>query len=299
MGFGWFLQEWLRGMAGRTVRETVAAAAQQQIAGARQAAEDAAQPPRTIDVGIIFALGSESGGLEDLLENVVAIRGEGFTVRRGDWHGRHVALAVSGAGCQAAARAADALILGHRPRLAISAGFCGGLSPEVRRHDVVVADSLTDAAGNVIQLDRSRWAPVLPPAPPEVRVGRVLTAGRIVGRPAEKRALGERHQALAVDLESFAVAQVCRRHGVPLLVIRIATDALEDQLPREVERLTRQRTRAGRWGAALGAVLCRPGVVKDFYKLKENALVASDRLAGFLTRVIEMTTDQGSRTKGQ
>ena len=287
MGFGWFLQHWLRNMAGQTIRETVAGAARQQIAGARQAAEQAAQGPRPCDVGIVFALTNESGGLEDLLEDVVAVRGEGFTVRRGQWRGRHVAMAISGAGRQAAARAADALILGHRPPLVISAGFCGALSPEVRRHDVVVADSLADAAGNVIQLDRSRWAPALPAPPPRVHVGRLLTVDEIVRRAAEKRQLGEKHQALAVDLESLAVAEVCRRQGVPILVIRIATDALDDELPREVDRLTRQRTRAGRWGAAFGAILSRPGVIKDLYKLRENALTASDRLARFLVRVIE------------
>jgi len=287
MGFGWFLQNWLRNVAGQTVRETVAAAAQQKIAGARQTAEEAAASPRACDAGIVFALANESGGLEDLLENVVAIRGEGFTVRRGEWRGRHVAMAVSGAGRQAAARAADALILGHRPPLVISAGFCGALSPDVRRHDIVVADSLADATGNVIQLDRSRWPSALSAPPPEVHVGRLLTADAIVHRAVEKRELGERNQSLAVDLESFAVADVCHREGVPVLVIRITTDALADELPREVERLTRQKTIAGRWGAAIGAILGRPGVVKDLYKLRENALAASDRLARFLVSVIE------------
>ncbi len=59
-----------------------------------------------------------------------------------------------------------------------------------------------------------------------------------------------------------------------------------EELPREVERLTRPRTLAGRWGAALGAILSRPGAIKDLYKLRENALAASDRLARFLVGVI-------------
>jgi len=294
MGLGWFLQHWLRGMTGQAIRDTVTAAAHQQIAGARQSAEEAAQCPRACDVGIVFALANESGGLEDLLEGLITTRGDGFAIRQGQWRGRRVALAISGAGRQAASRAADALILGHHPAHVISAGFCGGLSPEVGRHEIVVADSLTDAAGSLLELDPSRVDPALLVGPPKVHVGRLLTADQIARGAAEKRGRGEKYRALAVDLESFAVAEVCRREGLPLLVIRVVTDAVDDELPREVERLIQQKTRAARWGAAFAAILGRPSVVKDLYQLRENALVASDRLARFLTRLIERLAPAGN-----
>jgi hypothetical protein len=66
----------------------------------------------------------------------------------------------------------------------------------------------------------------------------------------------------------------------------VVSDAVDDQLPREVERLSRQKTRAAQLGAALGAFLDRPGALKDMYRLKENALAASDRLAKFLAALI-------------
>jgi adenosylhomocysteine nucleosidase len=309
MGPGWFLQNWFRLMAGQTLRRTVAEAARQRVTAAIDQSAHPAEGPRECDAGIVFALTSESGGLEDLLEGVVRTRAAGFAVRQGQWHGRHVVLVISGAGRQAALRATDALILGHRPRWVISAGFCGGLSPEVRRHDIVIADKVTSPGGQVgmassswpcsshahedvgmaptVDLDAARLDPAVLVPPPRVHVGRLLTVGGIVRQSSQKRELGERHQALAVDLESFAVAQTCRRQGVPCLAIRVVSDALEDELPREVERLVRQKTHAARWGAALGAMLNRPGVVKDLYKLKEDALAASDCLGRFLTRVIE------------
>ena len=290
MPYRWILQNWLR--------QTVAEAAQQKIAAAREEAEQPAESPRACDVGIVFALGNESGGLEDLLEGVVRTRAAGFAVRQGQRHGRPVVLAISGTGRQAAQRATDAMILGHHPRWVISSGFCGGLTAEVKRHEIVIANSVTGdggrgagdggrGTGGGLELDLARLDPAVLVPPPRVHVGRLVTVDRIVRRPAEKLELGERHQALAADLESLAVAEVCRGLGVPCLAIRVVSDALEDELPREVERLARQKTRAARWGAVFEAFLSRPGVVKDLYKLKEEALVASDCLGRFLTRVIE------------
>ncbi len=283
MVYRWFLQHWLRSAAQEKLRETVIEAAQEKLAEARKATEE----HRPCDVGLVFALSNESGGLEDLLAGVVTTRGEGFVARHGLWRQRHVVLVLSGAGRAAAARATDALILGHRPGWVISAGFCGGLSPEVKRHDIVVASSSADAAGNVVELDAGKLAPVLAAWKSGVHVGRLLTVDQIVRRPDQKRSLGEKHQAIAADLESLGVAEVCRRQGVPFLAIRVVSDAVDDELPREVERLTRQKTRAARWGAAFGAILNRPGSLKDMYRLRENALVASDRLARFLAATIE------------
>ena len=87
-------------------------------------------------------------------------------------------------------------------------------------------------------------------------------------------------------MESYAVAEVCQKTQTRFLAIRIISDPVEEQLPRDVERLIRQKTYAGRFGAALGTILNRPSSVKDMLRLKENALVASDRLARFLASTI-------------
>jgi adenosylhomocysteine nucleosidase len=83
------------------------------------------------------------------------------------------------------------------------------------------------------------------------------------------------------------VAEVCRRHGVPLCAIRIIHDSAADVLPPDVERLLRQKTEAARLGAALGAIWRRPGSVKDLWALKENSLNSSTQLAKFLQHLIE------------
>ena len=91
-------------------------------------------------------------------------------------------------------------------------------------------------------------------------------------------------------METFAVAEVCRRRNLPLIAARIISDAVGDQLPDDLEQLARQQTPVRKLGAVFGAVLNRPASVKDMLQLKENALLASDRLAGLLQSIIRQLT---------
>jgi adenosylhomocysteine nucleosidase len=279
MVYQWLLANWLRGLVQRKVQETVVDAAREQLA----ARQEAAQSP--CDVAIVFALPEESGGLEDRLEGIVHFEAEGFAVRKGILGGRNVVCVLSGAGAQRAARAADGVIAAHRPQWVISAGFCGALQPGLKRHDLVLGDALLDEAGRRLALD-CRALAELAEAYRRLHVGPLLQVDEIVRLPKEKRRLGETHHALAADLESVGVAAACHAHGVPFLAIRVVSDAVDDKLPREVEHLMRQGSRSAQFGAALGAILNRPGSLMDLYQLRENALAASDRLAKFLVKVV-------------
>jgi adenosylhomocysteine nucleosidase len=257
--------------------------------------------------GIIFALGIESGCLEDLLSGSVRIRGSGFFIKEGGIKRRRVAIVRSGAGLQNAARAAEVLIDGHEPQIVVSAGFAGALDPALKRGDILLADSVVDSAGEIITLRPALPKPDSPtganaknPSPnsihnlkaeklarPGVHVGKLISLDRVVRQPAEKQSLYQQHHALAVDMETFAVATVCRRRGVPLVSARIILDAASDTLPADVERLLRQKTETARLGAAVAAVWRRPGSIKDLWALKENSLICSKQLAKFIAKVIE------------
>jgi adenosylhomocysteine nucleosidase len=237
-------------------------------------------------LGVIFALGIESGCFEDLLAGLVSIRGNGFVAREGGLHGRRVVVIVSGAGRKNARRATEILIDGHRPRRVISAGLAGALSPSLKRNDILVADRLLDTAGAELPIELP--AGLLSSLErPNVHRGALLTLDRVVHRPSDKALLFERRGALAADMEALAVAEVCLRRQVPFSAIRVIGDAADEALPRDVEHLARQRTFAARLGAAIAAVWRRPASVKDMYRLRENTLVASDRLARFLASAVD------------
>jgi adenosylhomocysteine nucleosidase len=128
-----------------------------------------------------------------------------------------------------------------------------------------------------------------------LHVGRLLTVDRLIRHPDERRKLHADHAALACDMETFAVAQACRDAGTRLLSVRIISDAIDDELPREIEHLLSQTTLAGKIGAAAGAVMHRWGAAKDLWNLREDALKASDRLAKFLRGVVTQLESKSSQ----
>ncbi len=241
-------------------------------------------------VGIVVALSFESGHFEDRLAGVISIRGHGFTIRTGGLAGRGVGVAISGHGQSSAARAAEALIAGHRPRWLISAGFAGGLQQDIERGDIVMADEIVGEHGQRMTIDL-RLSEGNSPTSNHSHIGRLLTVDRIIRKPDEKQSLHEHYGAIAVDMESLAVAQVCQRERQRFLAIRAITDAVNDELPRDVERLLNRPTMARKIGAAAGSVLRRPSAVKDLWKLRESASVAAERLAKFLVGVVQQLPD--------
>lgn len=282
-----FLRQWLGTLAQQKVRETVVKAARETVSESVEDAEGQAEDPelRKCDIGIVFALGIEAGGLEDLLTDVVTIRSPGITVRRGRLGSRRVAIAQSGPGCEAASRATAALIAAHSPDWIFSTGFAGGLNEKLKKHDILMADQVIHFDGRHLLLDL-KVDPSALAATPGVHAGSLLTADRIIRVPKEKRELGDMHNALAVDMETFAVAEVCSHDKVPLIAVRIISDAVDDELPKDLDRLMRQKTVVRKAGAVVGSIMNRPGSVKDMLKLKEDALVASDKLARFLESMI-------------
>ena len=234
------------------------------------------------DVGIVFALSQESGCFVDRLSHVATTHGHGFTLRDGSLGETRIITIESGAGQSSAARATDALIVAHRPRLVISAGFAGGLRDGIERGHIVMADAIVNEAGQRLAIDLR----IERGAQPSLHVGSLTTVDRIARTSADKRKLHERTGGIAVDMESFAVAEVCRKFATPFMSIRVVSDGVNDQLPREIGALVRKRSVAGRLGVALAAFTRRPSAVKDLWKLRENALEQAERLAKFLVGAV-------------
>jgi adenosylhomocysteine nucleosidase len=233
------------------------------------------------DIGIVCALPIEMAGFLARCERVRKYSGSDFTFRGGRYDGIRVAVVESGAGFARARRATQALIEGHSPKWVLSCGFSGALVPEISIGHIVVADSIVDLHGQTLEIDMKF------PADAErgTLAGRILTGDAIVRLIEEKRRLAEKYGALAVDMESLAVAQVCREFGARFLAIRVISDDLSRDLPPEVLSLV-AATGTRRFGAAIGAIWNRPESVKDMWNMRQSAHQASARLATFLDGVI-------------
>src|SRR5688572_18358861 len=131
------LSSWLHGLARERLRAAATDAARQQLSGQAVEGATSAESLPPADVAVVFALGIELGGFEDCLSELVRTRGEGFSIRQGLLHQQPVLVLETGAGGTAAQHATSAMIAGHRPKWVISAGFSGGLQPQLKRNDIV------------------------------------------------------------------------------------------------------------------------------------------------------------------
>lgn len=234
------------------------------------------------DIGLVCALAMELNHFFDRCEKVRAVQAANFRIRGGRLDRIRIAAAESGPGLKKAARATEALLAGHRPAWVIACGFAGALRNGIAVGDIVVSTAVTNEAGEEIT---TRHGMTSDPKK-GLHIGRFITSDRIVRSVAEKRELAAGHDAIACDMETYAVASACRDAKVPFMAVRAITDDLSADLPVEVHSLLAS-TGAGRFGATVGAIWNRPESVKDLWKLRENATAAARRLAPFLASVIQ------------
>jgi adenosylhomocysteine nucleosidase len=281
------ISHFAREAATRKLREVVDSEFRRRMTPDEQDGAPQEVPP--CDVLVAMALSVESTSFVDRLERGDSLRCASFVEHSGTLAPQRVVVIETGVGREAAARAVDDAIAVHQPAWVVSAGFAAGLRDELRRGQMLMADRVADVRGGELSVGFS-IDPAVVAANPALHVGRLVTVDAIVRTTKEKRLLAEQHDALACDMESAAVAEVCRLRQTRFLSVRVISDAVDDELPREIERLLAQDSLAGKLGAAAGALLGRPSAVKDFWKLRDQAFKSAERLATFLTGVLPQLT---------
>jgi adenosylhomocysteine nucleosidase len=160
----------------------------------------------------------------------------------------------SGPGPVRAARAAEQAIDAGAGVL-VSWGLAGGLSPSVAPGTVVLARRVLSPHGEAWPAD-AVWHARLEPLAGELGVacGDLVSVPAALESPAAKRAAGAATGAVAVDMESAAVAAVAAGARVPFVALRVVVDGLDDALPANSEQWIDERG-GTRFAAALGAAV--------------------------------------------
>lgn len=233
------------------------------------------------DIGLVCALPLEIAEFLGRCQRVKKYSGGSFTFCGGFYDGIRIAVVESGTGQSRAARATQALLDAHTPKWIVSTGFAGSLRPELKIGHMIVADHVMGAEGAELSIDVGMTTD----AARGLHVGRLLTVDHMVRTVAEKKSLAEKTDSIAVDMESFAVATVCRQTQTRCMVVRAISDDLSADLPPEVLSLVGE-TGAVRFGAVIGSLFKRPSSIKDMWRLREQASVAAERLADFLDGIV-------------
>ena len=245
-------------------------------------------------LAILSALPQEQAGIAALLASPSVVDHAGRRYTMGQLHGLPVVLALSGIGKVAAASTATTLVERFAAQRMVFTGVAGGLGEGVHVGDVVVAQryaqhdmdaspifaryeapgygracfdcdaaltaQLVQAVQRCVGTDAAAWTAELGLPAPRMHQGLVVSGDRFVSSAAEVQALCSGLQAagldaLAVEMEGAAVAQVCFDHGVPFAAMRSVSDRADDSAHIDFSRFI--QTISSRYALAVMQDLCR------------------------------------------
>lgn len=192
-------------------------------------------------IGILAAMTVECEQVEALLtEKTTEQRGpHTFIVGRLAHH--HVVLLQCGIGKVNASAGVTNLIIHYQPQAILSTGCAGGVAPHLHVGDVVASTqtSYHDVyCGEGVELGQIQGLPptfqadatlltlatTLQTDTP-VHPGPICSGDRFVTHPSELDAIRQNNpHALAVDMESAAIAHVCHLYHIPFLSFRVISD---------------------------------------------------------------------------
>ncbi|MFO1340934.1 MAG: 5'-methylthioadenosine/adenosylhomocysteine nucleosidase [Burkholderiaceae bacterium] len=205
--------------------------------------------PRT---AVIAAMHEELAALLPAIEGATTGHVGGREFWLGTLAGQPVVAVLSGIGKVAAAITATLLIDHYQVERLLFIGVAGGLGAGVKVGDVVVASALLQHDMDASPLFPRHEVPLtglsrfpvdagfsaavargaeaaLAGRPGAVHRGLIVSGDRFVATAAESAALrAALPDALAVEMEGAAVAQVCHAFGTPLAVVRSISDRADD-----------------------------------------------------------------------
>ena len=210
------------------------------------------------------------------------------------WHlrldGVRVLACISGMGPQRAQWAAPAIVRSLKPCCLLSAGFCGGLAPELRSGEIVGLETLLDgvyAQPSLICLQafygaREACCQHLPAEQLfPITSGTALTTPQIVDTVRAKAKIRSTFGADIVDMELSSIASVAKEFSLPWGGVKVVSDPADRGMPLDFGPLLDDRGQVDRFQIA-AALLRHPGALWGLCRLGYEAPRAARNLARFL-----------------
>jgi adenosylhomocysteine nucleosidase len=235
----------------------------------------------------ILFIASEAYELKPFAALLTAVRSLKWPIdyaEEGIWEGQRAILVANGAGPKLASEAVEvarrAIMLSDlsasRLDAVVSVGVCGGLNPDRKPNDIIVATTVLAPETN------NSFACHLP-GPREragVITGTVVSIDHVAITPGEKTGLRELG-ADAVEMEAAGVAAKALHLGVPFLCIKAVSDSFDETMPLDMNRM---RTPEGRFarGKIGNYAVTHPQILPGLLRLKRRADDAAAALGDFL-----------------
>lgn len=157
-------------------------------------------------------------------------------------------------------------------RLVITCGFAGGLNPMHPLGQVLLDDS---QAGTF----RDPFADL------PLQRGRFTHTDRVLVTRGEKQTLFEATNADAVEMESSTIQTLCVQRRLPVLILRVISDAANEDLPMDFNRYSNANGDLN-MGRLLLGIAGSPGVIPRLMKFRRQLNAASRSLHTALGQIL-------------
>jgi adenosylhomocysteine nucleosidase len=193
----------------------------------------------TLVILIFYAFAREAAAFKRRLENRAALGIDGLRGFSGRFGAVEIIGVATGLGIRRATDTARRAMQALSPDLVIATGLAGALSDELRPGDLVLADRLildgedaesVPATIAIPPADLARFRAALEADRLAFSTGSILTAARILKDGAAKRGARARTGALAVDMESAAIAAEAHRLGQRFVCVRAVLDTVDEEI---------------------------------------------------------------------
>ncbi len=228
-------------------------------------------------IGLVVALKAEATALlgHGRWQHV-----EGHLLRRSRLtDSTHLVVVRSGIGIKNARLASQRLIAKGVVALGVS-GVSGGLDPNLKPGDLVLADPVIQENGNTCKqtwegnskfIDMA-YAALIAKGIPAYR-GPIITVQKPVLSARNKQALFTRSNALAADMESAAVASVAKDADLPFFAVRAVCDAATRSIPDDLFACLDQGGHV-RLFRLFQRLFLKPTLVSDLLRMKRDFAAA-------------------------
>jgi adenosylhomocysteine nucleosidase len=190
-----------------------------------------------------------------------------------------VVVAATGDGRVRAEAGMRALLDRHRPDAWIGAGLAGAATPGVPSGTLVVARNVGDAAWASRVLGRGG-----------AREAFAVSVDRIAASPREKAALATGPAGSVVTIDTETSSWAAAAGALPGLVVRVVSDAVEEEIPAFVAAASSEAG-VDRRRIALHA-LAHPSAIGKLVSMRRRARTCAERLAEFLAELARRGFDR-------
>lgn len=193
-------------------------------------------------IAIFFALSQEIASLKSKVNILKKMRYAHATFYQSEFRGFPLTLVQTGVG-RNVSDIIQHLSKCFRIQLMVSSGFAGSINPAVDVGDLVIGKhvlySSQEALEGEVRVDSTLTCDASI-ADLAVRLcnnevfkshyGDILTVNKIIRQSSVKKHVGNETSAIAVDMESFAIAERAHAMGIPFVVARAISDGIDEDL---------------------------------------------------------------------